>query len=79
MYQIKNDLTKTITDILMFEESFNVKMRGEPLKIHNPYFTFIHGVEHTVYLFFNYFHKMPILNHNITSHKAIYKLFGSVV
>ena len=37
------------------------------------------GVEHTVYLFFNDVSKIPVVNQMITSHKAIYKLFGSGV
>ena len=35
------------------------------------------GVEHTVSLFFNDVTKIPVFNQIITSHKAIYNLFGS--
>ena len=34
------------------------------------------GVEHTVSLFFNYVSKIPVVNQEITAHKAIYNLFG---
>ena len=35
------------------------------------------GVKHTVSLFFKDVTKIPVLNKMITSHKAIYNLFGS--
>ena len=37
----------------------------------------MHGVEHTVSLFFNDVSKIPVVNQIITAHKAIYKLSGS--
>ena len=36
-------------------------------------------VEHTVSLFFNDVSKIPVVNHMIKAHKAIYNLFGSVI
>ena len=39
----------------------------------------MHGVEHILSLFFNNVSKTPILNEMITSHMAIYNLFGSVI
>ena len=39
----------------------------------------MHGVEHTVSLFFNDVSKIPIVNQMITDHKKIYNLFGSVI
>ena len=35
------------------------------------------GVDHTVSLFFNDVSKIPVVNHMIIYHKAVYKLFGS--
>ena len=35
------------------------------------------GVEHTVSLFFNNVSKIPVMNHVITAHNAIYNVFGS--
>ena len=35
------------------------------------------GVEHTVSIFLNDVTKIPVVNQMITSHKAIYNLFGS--
>ena len=37
----------------------------------------MHGVEHTVSLFFNYVSKIIIVGHMIASHKAICNIFGS--
>ena len=36
-------------------------------------------VEHTVSLFFNDVFKIPVVNHMITYHKAVYRLLGSGV
>ena len=35
------------------------------------------GIKHTVSLFFNDNTKIPVVNHMVTAHKAIYNLFGS--
>ena len=39
----------------------------------------MHGVEHTVLLFFNDVSKIPILYQMISAHKMIYNIFGSGV
>ena len=46
-------------------------------KFYYPKVSVMYGVEHTLSLFFNDVSKIPGLNQIITSHKAIYKLFGS--
>ena len=61
----------------MFYGASNVHISGELMKTHYPKLTVMRGVEHTVSLFFNNFSKIPIVNQIITSHKAIYNLFGS--
>ena len=61
----------------MFDRASNVQLAGEPLKINYPKVSVILGVEHTVSLFFNDGSKITSVNHMITSHKAIYNLFGS--
>ena len=61
----------------MFDGASNVQLSGELLKIHYPKVSVMHGVDHTVSLFFNDVSKIPVLNHMITYHKAIYNLFGS--
>ena len=47
------------------------------MKTHYPNISVLRGVEHTVFLFFNDFSKVPVVNQIIKSHKAIYNLFGS--
>ena len=64
---------------VMFDGASNVQLSGELLKIHYPKVSVMRGVEHTVSLFFNDVSKIPVLNHTITYHKAIYNLFGSVI
>ena len=61
----------------MFDESLNVQLASEILKIHYPKVSVIPGVEHTVSLFFNDVSKIRVVNKMITAHKAIYNLFGS--
>ena len=61
----------------MFDGATNVHLAGELLKINYPNISVMRGVEHTVSLFFNDVSKIPVLNHMITAHKAIYNLFGS--
>ena len=61
----------------MFDEASNVQLAGELLKIHYPKISVMHGVEHNVSLFFNYVSNISVVNQIITSHKAIYNLFGS--
>ena len=45
--------------------------------MHDPKLTVVRGVEHTVFLFFNNFFKILIVNQTIIDHKAIHNLFGS--
>ena len=73
------DPHKSITDVFMFDGVSNFQLAGELLKIHYPKITVMCGVEHTVYLFFNDFSKIPVLNQMITAHKEIYNLFGSEI
>ena len=61
----------------MFDGDSNVQLTGELLKIHYPNISVNRGVEHTVSLFFNDVFEIPVLNQMITSHKAVYDLFGS--
>ena len=61
----------------MFDGASNVQISGELLKIHYPKLKVMRGFERTVSLFFNDVSKIPVLNHMITYHKAIYNLFGS--
>ena len=43
----------------MFDGASNVQLDGELLKIHYPNISVMCGVEHNVYLFFNYVSKIP--------------------
>ena len=61
----------------MFDGASNVQLGRKLLKVHYPKLTFMRGVEHTVLLFFNDVSKIPIVNQMISSHKMIYKIFGS--
>ena len=61
----------------MFDWASNVQLSGRLLKVHYPKFTVMHGVEHTVLLFFNDVSKIPIVNQMISAHKMIYNIFGS--
>ena len=61
----------------MFDGASNVELDGELLKIHYPNISVMRGVDHTVSLFFNDISKIPVVNQMITSHNAIYNLFGS--
>ena len=76
-YMIKIDPHKSITDIVMFDGAPNIQLAGELLKIHYPKISVMHGVENTVYLFFNNASKIPVANQTSTAHKEIYNLFGS--
>ena len=61
----------------MFDGASNVQLCGELLKIRYSKLTVMRGVENTVSLFLNDFSKIPVLDHMITAHKAIYNLLGS--
>ena len=61
----------------MFGGASNVKLGGELPKTYYPNISVMRGVEHNVSLFFNDFSKIPVMNHMITAHKAIYNVFVS--
>ena len=63
----------------MFDGALNVHLGGEHLKVHYPNISVMCGVEHNTYLFFDDVTKIPVVNHMITYHEAIYNLFGSVI
>ena len=55
-----------------------MEIGGELLNIHYPKLTVMCGVEHTLYVFFNDVSTIKkIVNQMVTSHKAIYNVFGS--
>ena len=54
-----------------------MQLVGRFLKVHYLKLTVMHGVEHTVSLFFNNVSKIPIVNQMISAHKMIYNIFGS--
>ena len=62
---------KSITDISMFDGASNVQIGGEFSKMDYPNISVIRGVEHTVYLFFDDFSKIQVLNQRITAYKEI--------
>ena len=49
------------------------------MKIYYPKLTVLHLVEYIFFVFFNNFFIIKIMNQIITTHKAIYSLFGSVI
>ena len=71
------DHRKNLTDVIMFDGASNVQLGGKFLKMHYPNLTVMHGVEHTVSLFFNDVSKIPIVNQMISAHKTIHNIFGS--
>ena len=71
------DPSKKLSDIVMFDGALNVQLTGRLLKAHYPKLTVMHGVEHTVLLFFNDVSKITIVNQMISSHKMIYNIFDS--
>ena len=75
----KIDLHKSITDVVMFDETSNVQLSGELLKIHYTKISVIRGVEHTVSFFFNDVTKNPVVNKMITDHKAVYNSCDSCI
>ena len=68
-----------LSDIVMFDGSSNFKIMRRLLKVHYPTLTVMHGVEHTVSLFFNDVSKIPIVYQKISNHKMIYNIFGSSI
>ena len=55
----------------MFNGASNVQLGDKLLKYHFPKLMVMHGIEHTVSLFFNDVVKIPILNQMVTDHKSI--------
>ena len=56
------DPTKKLSDIVMFNGASNVQLSVIILKVHCPQLKVMHGVEHTVSLFFNDVSKIPIVH-----------------
>ena len=55
----------------MFDGSSNLQLGGENFKIHYPNISVMHGVGHTVSLFFNDFSQISVVNHMVTVHNVI--------
>ena len=66
------DPRKHLAYVIMFDGASNVQLGGKLLKVHYPKLTVMHGVGHTVSLFFNDVSKIPIVNQMIFAHKMIY-------
>ena len=47
------DPGKHLTDVIMFDGAYNVQLGGKLSKVHYPKLKVVHGVEHTVSIFFN--------------------------
>ena len=73
------DSRKSISYVVMLYGASNVQLGGEFLYIYYRNISVMRWFEHTVSLFFNDVSKIPVLNQIVTPHKAIYKLFGSVI
>ena len=58
----------------MFDGYPNVQLGDELMKIRYQKLNIMCGVEHTIYLFFNDFTKVTIINQMIKPHKLIYNL-----
>ena len=65
------DPAKRLSDIVIFDRTLNVRLSGRLLKVNYPKLTVMHGVEHTVSLFFNGVSKITIVNQMIYAHKII--------
>ena len=61
-HMIEIDPGKKLTEIVMFDEAYNVQLRGKLLKVRYPKLTVMRGVGHAVLLFFNDVSKIPIVN-----------------
>ena len=73
------DPGKKLIDIVIFDGASNAELGGRLLKVHYPKLTLMHGVEHTVSLFFNDVSMIPTVNQMISYHKIIYNIFGSSI
>ena len=71
------DRENKFSDVVMFNGASNLTLGVKLLKVHYPKLTVIHGVEHTVSLFFNDVSKILIVHQIIAAHKTIYNIFGS--
>ena len=69
------DPGKKLSDIVMFDGTSNVQIGGRNLKVYYPKLTVMHGVEHTVSLFFSDVSRITIVNQMISAHKMIYIIF----
>ena len=65
------------SEVFKFDGASNIQLGRKLLKLNYPKSTVMHGVEHTVYLFFNDVSKIPVLHQIIAAHKAISNIFGS--
>ena len=65
------DPAKKFSYIVKFDEYPNAQLGGNHLKVNYPTYTGMHGVEHTVSLFFNYVSKIPIFYQMVELHKMI--------
>ena len=63
------DPTKINIDTVMFDGTSNFQISVDLLKLQNPKLTVMHGVEHTISLFFNYVSKIFITNKLFTAYK----------
>ena len=71
------DRENKLSNVVMFNGASNVTLVVKLLKVHDTKMTVIHGVEHTLSLFFNYVSKILILHQTIAAHKTIYNIFSS--
>ena len=66
----KNDPTKLITNVVIFDGASYLQLRGSQFKFHYPKLNIMHGVEHNFSPLFDDVSKLPIVNQMIKSHKA---------
>ena len=62
------DQAKKLTDIVLFDGALNYQLRARLFKVHYPKWIVMHGVEHTVLLFFNDFSKISIVRQIVSAH-----------
>ena len=55
----------------------NLQLGSELLKIHYSKISVMHGVKHTVYIFFIDISETPVVDQMSKAHKEIYNLFDS--
>ena len=71
MHRYLCTINKTIKYVIIFDEASNVRLGGELMKFIDPNSTVMHGVEHTVTLFFNDISMVLIVNNKNKSYMAI--------